>query len=154
MPKRRFALERGGPRRPLIQGGHTGLKVFLDGLEVPPSGSHRNDYRLPDGSWVHVDVDSQSSTVDVLRDGQFLPGTRFDPFHQVTIAWAIVMALAAANAALAFLPLDQWIPETAGLPVKTIAWTLAAAFADLGEESFRLVEYMAGVDREDRRRAR
>jgi DNA-binding MarR family transcriptional regulator len=31
---------------------------------------------------------------------------------------------------------------------------LAAAFADLGEESDRLVEYMAGVDREDRRRTR
>jgi hypothetical protein len=77
-------------------------------------------------------VDYQSNTVDVLRDGQFLPGTRFDPFHQVTIACAIVLAIAAANVALAFLPLDQWLPEAAGLPVKTIAWALAAAFAALG----------------------
>jgi hypothetical protein len=102
----------------------------LDGLEVPPSG--RNDYRLPDGSWVHVDVDYQSNTVDVLRDGQFLPGTRFDPFYQVTIAYAIVLALAVVNAALSFLPLDRWLPDAAGLPVKTIAWALAAAFAFLG----------------------
>jgi len=132
MPKRRFALERGGPRRLQVQWGRTGVKVFLDGLEVPPSGSHRNDYRLPDGSWVHVDVDAQSSTVDVLRDGQFLPGTRFDPFYQATIAWAIVLGLAAVNVVLAFLPFEQWIPEAAGLPLKTIAWALAAVFALLG----------------------
>lgn len=132
MPKRRFALERGGPRRLQVQWGHKGLKVFLDGLEVPPSGPHRGDYRLPDGSWIHVDMDAQSSTVDVLRDGQFLPGTRFDPFYQVTIAYAIVLALAGLHAVLAFLPFEQWIPEAAGLPLKTIAWALAAVFALLG----------------------
>jgi hypothetical protein len=129
MPKRKFALERGGPRRLQVQWGHRGLKVFLDGLEVPPSG--RNDYRLHDGSWVHVDVDAEGA-VDVLRDGQFLPGTRFDPFYQVLVASAIVLALAALHLALAFLPLAQWLPEAAGLPLKAIAWVCAILYALLG----------------------
>jgi len=132
MPQRRFALERGGPRRLRVQWGREGLKVFLDELEVPPAGPHPNDYRLPDGSWVHVDVDPRFSTVDVLRDGDFLPGTRFDPFHQLAVAYGILFALAALHAVLIVVPLERVMPAALGRSLGPFCVALAALYALLG----------------------
>jgi len=132
MPQRKFALERGGPRRLQVKWGGSGVKVLLDDMEVPRAGPHRGDYRLPDGSWIHVDVDAAQSTIDVLRDGQFLPGTRFDPFHQLAVTFCILYGLSALHAVLAWLPIDSVLPPDVHIPLRSVSLGLAVAYAVLG----------------------
>jgi hypothetical protein len=134
MPQRKFALERGGPRRLRVKWGwgSSGVKVFLDDMEVPPAGPHQGDYRLPDGTWVHVDVDAQQSSVDVLRDGQFLPGSRFDPFQQLAVTYVILLGLGVLHAVLAWLPIDSVLPPDIHIPLRSVSLGLAFGYAFLG----------------------
>jgi len=119
MPTKRFAIDRGGEKRLSISWGIGGrnLRVLLDGLELPPTAPGGRDFRLPDGRPLAVDVDARSGVVDVICDGAFLPGTRFDPYHQLLLAAAILFVLGGLHIAAAFLPVAEWFPGTEGLPI-------------------------------------
>ena len=107
VPTRRFAIDRGAAKRLSIsweRGGRT-LRVFLDGLELPSTMPAGNDFRLPDGRPLAVDVDAASGTVDVICDGDFLPGTRFDPHHQLLLAYVTLFLVGTLHIAVAFLHL-------------------------------------------------
>jgi hypothetical protein len=84
-----------------------------------------------------VDVDSANGTVDVICDGAFLPGTRFDPHHQLFLAYATLFLVAAVHVALAFLPIDHWLPDAQGLPLAAAGLALAAFYGLAGASVVR-----------------
>jgi hypothetical protein len=134
VPTRRFAIDRGGAKRLTVSWGRGGrdLRVLLDSFELVPTAFGGKDFRLPDGRTLMVDVDSANGTVDVICDGAFLPGTRFDPEHQLFLAYVMLFLLAAAHVALPFLPIDSWLPDAEGLPLGAAGLALAAFYGLAG----------------------
>src|SRR6185436_19043277 len=116
MPVRRFAIDRGEPKRLTVKwsvGGRS-AEVLLDGNPLVPIEPGGLRYRLPDGRPLAVSIEAETGNLDVIRDGEFLPGTRFDPHHQVFLAYATLFALAALHCLVPLLPLERVLPSLRG----------------------------------------
>lgn len=110
MPQRSYALARGETKRLKVRWDRYGrTRVFLDSNELAPASSSPPRYRLPDGSVLTLHVDEGG--LDILRDGERLPGSRFDPHHQLFVSVATLLALAALHFAAPWVPLKQWLPR-------------------------------------------
>lgn len=112
MPKQLYALEPGGPKR--LEISWKGLwKDFtvkvdeqrvgtLDGLNVIKEGQQ---FTLPDGSVLNVRLVQKfpGSELQILRDGQPLPGSASDPETRFKNAYGMVFFIAGFNLVLGLL---------------------------------------------------
>jgi hypothetical protein len=110
MPQRTYALAHGETKRLKVRWDRYGrTRVFLDSNELAPASSSPPRYRLPDGSMLALHVDEGG--LDILRDGERLPGSRFDPHHQLFVAVSVLLAVAVFHFAVQWIPLEQWLPR-------------------------------------------
>jgi hypothetical protein len=110
MPQRTYALARGETKRLKVQWDRQGrARVFLDSNELAPTESSPPRYRLPDGSMLALHLDEGGP--DILREGERLPGSRFDPQHQLLVAVSVLLAVAVLHFAVQWIPLEQWLPR-------------------------------------------
>jgi hypothetical protein len=136
MPSRRYALEHGGPKRLEVrwQGHGEDLKVFVDNCEVQPLKPFATDYRLPDGSLLSITDISEGEQFEMalLRDGQFVPGTRFDPAFQVQVASVTLLVAGAVHIVVPFV-LGDWLRQlAAGLPIVSTLPVVGLVLGGLG----------------------
>jgi hypothetical protein len=119
-----FALARGEPKRLKVEWGYGGpARVFLDSNEIARTGSDPPEYRLPDGSVIALF--SNDGKLDILHDGERLPGSRFDPQHQLFVAVATLLLIAAAHFAVWWITRQHPLPRD--LRLNQLAdWTPAA----------------------------
>jgi hypothetical protein len=97
MPELKYALESGGPERLVItwKGMFKDFAIQLDGAEVGTVPDQKalkegEEFSLPDGSTLKVQLVQKltGSELQVLRDGEPLPGSASDP--KVRLKWAVV----------------------------------------------------------------
>lgn len=109
MPKQSFALEAGGENRLEIswKGMYKDLTVSLDGnsIGVIPNQkalSAGQEFRSVDGSIIKVQLVSKfmSTELQVLRNGQPLPGSASDPQTKMKNAYGMVYFVAGLNLVL------------------------------------------------------
>lgn len=109
MPKQSFALEAGGENRLEIswKGMYKDLTVSLDGnsIGVIPNQkalSAGQEFRSIDGSIIKVQLVSKfmSTELQVLRNGQPLPGSASDPQTKMKNAYGMVYFVAGLNLVL------------------------------------------------------
>jgi hypothetical protein len=125
MPVRSYALTRGEPKRLKVQWNRQGqIRVLLDSNELAPvPGPGPLSYRLPDASVLTLYLDDDG--LDILRDGERLPGSRFDPQQQLFVSVIVLVVLAFAHFVVPWIPLRQMLPRD--FPAKEItAWAPAA----------------------------
>ena len=112
MPKLSYALEAGGEKRLQVswKGMYKNVTVSLDGNAVGiipdrKALSAGQEFRLPDGSTIKVQLVSNVMTTElqILRDGQPLPGSSSDPQTKLSIAYGLVYFVAGLNLVLGFV---------------------------------------------------
>lgn len=112
MPKQSFALEAGGEKRLEIswKGLYKDVTVSLDGNSVgiipnQKALSAGQEFRLIDGSTIKVQLVSKliSTEMQVLRNGQPLPGSSSDPQARLKTAYGVVYFIAGLNLVLGFV---------------------------------------------------
>ena len=107
MPTRKFALQKGEEPRLEIRwrGIWKEIRVLLDGAEIGEIGGSAElkagkEFRLPGGQGtlrVQLVQTFGSAELQVLRNGQPLPGSGSDPEVQLKGAWGILMFIAGLN---------------------------------------------------------
>jgi hypothetical protein len=125
MPVQSYALARGEPKRLKVDwwGGYKiegwgvyryvpgQARVFLDSNEIAQTGSDPLEYRLPDGSVIALFFDpNDPNGPDVLRDGERLPGSRFEPQHQLFVGVATLLGIAVAHFAVWWILRKETLP--------------------------------------------
>jgi hypothetical protein len=109
MPKQSFALEIGGEKRLEIswKGVYKDITVSLDGNSVgvipdQKALSAGQEFRLIDGSIIKVQLVKKftSTELQVLRNGQPVPGSASDPQSQLKTAYGMVYFVAGLNLVL------------------------------------------------------
>jgi hypothetical protein len=112
MPKQSFALEAGGEKRLEVswKGLYKDVTVSLDGNSVGVIPNQKalsagQEFRLPDGSTIKVQLVSKliSTELQVLRNGQPLPGSSSDPQTRLKNAYVMVYFVAGLNLVLGFV---------------------------------------------------
>jgi hypothetical protein len=135
MPKRRYALERGGIERLELswKGMFKNLTVSLDGQpigEIPGQRelSQGREFSLPDGATLKVQLVRKftGSELEVSRNGQPLPGTASDPEVKIKVAYGLVFFVAGLNLLLGLLAMAQieFFQQLAGDALYVIAYGL------------------------------
>jgi hypothetical protein len=114
MAKQSFALEPGGPKRLHITWGgiYRNIAVKVDDRTLGTIPDQRalvkgQDFRLPDGSKLHVQLVSTFMTAElrVLRNGEPLPGSPSDPIARLRNAYLLVYVVGGLNSLLGLLSL-------------------------------------------------
>jgi hypothetical protein len=109
MAKHSYALDSGGPKRLELSwsGSYSNVTIHVDGSVVGTIPDQKElkvgrDFRLPDGSTLHVQLvrSLMSQEVRLLRDGVPLPGTSADPAQQLRTAYNILFFVGALSLAL------------------------------------------------------
>ena len=109
MPTQRYALENGGAKRLEIswKGLWKNLAIKLDGNVVGTIAGQKElkagqDLELPDGSVLHVQLVQKFSSTElqILRDGEPLPGSASDPMQRLKTAYGMVFFVAGLNIVL------------------------------------------------------
>ncbi len=112
MPKQSYALEAGGKKRLELfwKGMFNNLNVVLDGqsIGVIPNQkalSQGQTFELEDGTTLKVQLvrSLMATEVQVLRDGEPLPGSALDPQSRYKNAYLIVYFIAGLNLLLGVL---------------------------------------------------
>src|SRR5258708_39034341 len=116
MPTKRFALSKGQPKNLEVSWGRDGKVVGVQfaGSPLPRAAGMAGYFSLPDGSDVSVEI--LGDKVVAIRNGEFLPGTAFDPLLKVRAAAVTLTVLAALHLAAGGLPISQGFPLPQGLP--------------------------------------
>ena len=141
MPKQQLALDPGGPKRLVIswKGMWKSLTVSLDGRElgvIPDKATLKagQDFPLPDGSLLHVQLLQKPFQVElqVLRNGQPLPGSASDPGGKLKLAYGVIFFVAALNILLGVVAetTGSDIMKTIGLGIQSVI--VGAVFLLLG----------------------
>ncbi len=109
MAKQSYALEPGGPKRLHVtwSGIYRDIAVKLDDRTLGSIPDQKGlikgqDFRLPDGSKLHVQLVSTFMTAElrVLRNGEPLPGSSSDPTARLRNAYLLVYVVGGFNAVL------------------------------------------------------
>jgi hypothetical protein len=128
MPESHYALARGEPKRLKVDWGSHHARVFLDSNEIAQTGSDPPEYRLPDGSVIALFFDREG--LDILRDGERLPGSQFEPQHRLLGAVATLLIIAAVHFVVWWMLRKQTLPR--GFRLNQLAdWLPAAGLAYL-----------------------
>lgn len=114
MAKQSYALEAGGPKRLHVtwNGIYRDIAVKLDDRTLGTIPDQKalvkgQEFRLPDGSKLHVQLVSTFMTAElrVLRNGQPLPGSASDPAARLRNAYLLIYVVGAFNAVLGLVAL-------------------------------------------------
>lgn len=135
MPKQAFALETGGEKRLEVswKGVWKDITISLDGtpLGVIPNQkalSAGQEFQAPDGSTIKVQLVSQATLkeLQVLRNGQPLPGSSSDPQTRLKNAYGMVYFVAGLNLVLGLLAtlFDVEFLQVIGIGVNSIIFGL------------------------------
>ena len=109
MPTQRYALESGGAKRLEVswKGLWKNLAIKLDGNVVGTIAGQKElkagqDLELPDGSVLHVQLVQKFSSTElqILRNGEPLPGSASDPVQRLKTAYGMVFFVAGLNIVL------------------------------------------------------
>lgn len=109
MPARKFVLEPGGPPRIELQwrGIWKEMSVFFDDehigvIENQKALKEGAEFSLPDGTKLSVKLRTgfAGAELQVLRDGQPLPGSGSDPVQRLAAAWGVIFFIAGLSAAV------------------------------------------------------
>lgn len=109
MPKRKYALEKGGEKKLEIVWGAfwKDTRVSLEGRElgvIPTQDALRagREFTLLDGSLLTVRLgkNMMMPELQVLKNGEPLPGSSSDPAQKIDIAFYIILFFAAVNVLL------------------------------------------------------
>ena len=109
MPKQAFALERDGPKRLEVswKGRWKDVAIQLDGETIGTIPGQKElsagqEFQLPDGSILTVQLIKKLTAVELqlLRDGQPLPGSATDPETMLKGAYVILFFIAGLNIVL------------------------------------------------------
>ncbi len=112
MAKQSYALEAGGPRRLEVawKGLYKDLTLTLDGAVVGTVPDQKalvqgQEFRLLDGSTLKIKLVQKlySTELQVLRNGQPLPGSMSDPQTKLKNAYTVVYFVAGLNLLLGIL---------------------------------------------------
>jgi hypothetical protein len=131
MPKRSFALERGGPKRLDVEwsGIWKNMRISLDSQPIGgiPDGKALKagqTFELPDKSSLSVRLVQSlgNAELQILRDGAPLPGSGSDPVERLKVAWAITWFIAGLNTVLGIVAMiaKSSFLEQAGLGIGTV----------------------------------
>jgi hypothetical protein len=114
MPKKQYALEKGGAKRLELSWGGMwrNFTVRLDGEVVGTIENQKalragQTFALADDSQIHVQLVTKvgSTELQVTRDGQPLPGSAADPEQRVKTAYGILFFIAGLNIVLGLIGL-------------------------------------------------
>lgn len=112
MPKQSFALEAGGTKRLEIswKGLWKDVTISMDGTPIGVIPNQKalsagQEFRAPDGSTIKAQLVNKmmSTELQVLRNGQPLPGSASDPETRWKAAYGIVYFVAGLNMILGFV---------------------------------------------------
>lgn len=112
MPKQTYALEPGGPKRLEIswKGMWKNLTIKVDEQIIGTIAGQKelkqvNEFTLPDNTTLSVQLVQKISGAElqILRDGQALPGSASDPETRLKSAYGIVFVVAGLNLVLGLL---------------------------------------------------
>lgn len=111
MPRKKFALDEGGPQRVQIEWKHVwkDITICIDGLELArlPGKTELNNGRtvtLDDGTKVKVALTKGLfPELEVSRDGYPLPGSPTDPRTRIKTAVGVALFVAGVNFLLGLL---------------------------------------------------
>lgn len=118
MPQRTYALEKDGPKRLEIswKGLWKNLTIRLDGNTVGTIPGQKElsagqEFHLPDGSTLKVQLVTvkkfSAAELQVLRNGQPLPGSASNPETKIKGAYGVVFFIAGLNIVLGIAVLFQ-----------------------------------------------
>jgi hypothetical protein len=141
MPTKKFAIERGGPERIEVtwKGIWKELKVSFDGRELGSieggmkAVKQGKQFVLPDGGTLDVKLVSgfANTYLQLLRNGQPLPGSGSDPAEQLKVAWGMIFFIAALNGVVGLIAIVTGSEMLANLGIGWPAIVLAAFYAGL-----------------------
>jgi hypothetical protein len=112
MPNQSYALEEGGEKRLMLswKGAFNDLNVELDGRSIGMIPNQKaliegQTFPLEDGSTLKVQLNRSlmSTELQVLRDGQPLPGSASDPHTRYKNAYMLIYFIAGLNLVLGIL---------------------------------------------------
>jgi len=146
MPTLTYALEKDGPQRLEIawRGMYRNVTVALDGNELGTIPDQRalaagESFSLPDGSRLSVQLVRKLSGAElqVLRNGQPLPGSASDPESRLKGAYGIIFFVAVLNLVLGLITVlgDVEFLQSIGIGPYSIAF--GVLFAVLGYFTMR-----------------
>ena len=114
MPKQEFSFEKGGPKRLVLswKGVWKDFTITLDGQEIGKMNGQKElkqggEYTLPDGSnlKVHLVQKYSGAELQILKDGEPLPGSASDPEQKFKVAYGIIFFIAGLNLLIGLLGL-------------------------------------------------
>ena len=136
MPKQSYALKAGGPKRLEIswKGVWKNTTIQLDGnvigvVDGQKELSAGREYLLPDGTGLKVQLVKKFLGVElqVLREGEPLPGSASDPETRIKTAYGIIFFVAGLNLVLGILAVALQVEflQTLGLGFYSIIFGMA-----------------------------
>ena len=136
MAKQSYALEVGGPKRLEIswKGAWKNTTIQLDGnvigvVDGQKKLSAGQEYLLPDGTGLKVQLVKKFLGVElqVLREGEPLPGSASDPETRIKTAYGIIFFVAGLNLVLGILAVALQVEflQTLGLGFYSIIFGMA-----------------------------
>jgi hypothetical protein len=130
VPKKKFALERGGPQRLELawSGIWKKMSVTLDGRTLGTIATQAElkagrDFELDEGGTLRVQLQTGlSAELQVTKDGVALPGSGSDPVERFKAAWGIIFFIAGLNGLLGLVVLifDVAVLRNLGLGMSSL----------------------------------
>ncbi len=141
MPKKKFALEAGGPERLSLQwsGLWKNMQVELDGellgtIENSAALKAGKDFQVPSGGTLSVQLKQSfgNTELQVLLNGEPLPGSASDPEQRFNTAVTLLMAIGGLNmvAGLVVMIFDVQFLAQIGIGMESLV--IGALFLGLG----------------------
>jgi hypothetical protein len=135
MPTQRYALESGGPERLEVswKGVYKNFTIKLDDKVIGSLSGQKElkagqDFTLPDGSVLHAQLIQKLSGAElqILRNGEPLPGSAADPEQRLKVAYGIVFFLAGLNIVLGLIATLFQIEflQAAGISIGSVVFGL------------------------------
>lgn len=140
MPKKQFALVRGGPQRLELawSGIWKNMSVSLDGRSLGTIANQAElkqgrDFPLDEGGTLRVQLKTGlNAELQVTRDGAPLPGSGSDPEERFKAAWGIIFFIAGLNGLLGLVVIVFDVAFLRNLGLGMSSLVTAAIYLGLG----------------------